>query len=102
RNSWHFGRSGPRTASPQDSIYSMLDAARTGNIAAYLASYTGPMRASLQEAVHESSDAAFSKYLRNSSAAIKGVAVGDPQMTGDREASVRVEYVYQERNETQT
>jgi hypothetical protein len=30
------------------------------------------------------------------------VAVGEPQNTGEGEASVRVEYVYQDRNEVQT
>jgi len=34
--------------------------------------------------------------------AIKGVAISDPQQTGDNAASVRVEYVYEERNEAQT
>jgi hypothetical protein len=103
RSGWRFGSAAPKAPPiPQDAIYGMLDAARAGNVAAYLASYTGPMRASLQESVRETTDAAFSGYLRDSNTAIKGIAVGEPQMTSDREATVRVEYVYQDRNEAQT
>jgi hypothetical protein len=102
KSGWRFGRTqSTPPASPQDAIYGMLDAARSGNVAAYLASYTGPMAASLQESVRETTEPAFSQYLRDSNSAIKGVAVSEPQITGDREASARVEYVYQDRNEVQ-
>lgn len=102
KGGWRLGRSGSnQPSSPQDAIYGMLDAARSGNVAAYLARYTGPMLASLQQSVRETTEAAFSGYLRDSNSAIKGVAVSEPQVTGDREASVRVEYVYQDRNEVQ-
>ena len=86
--------------SPQDAVYAMLDASRNGNVAAYLAAYTGPMQQSLRASGGKDSE--LSKYLRDSSAALKGVAVGEPQAVSDRESSVRVEYVYQDRNETQT
>ena len=103
KQGWRWGSSAPKEPpSPQDAIYAMLDAARAGNVAAYLASYSGAMQASLQQSVRESGEAAFAKYLRDSNAAIKGVAVSDPQPSSDTEASVRVEYVYQERNEAQT
>src|ERR1022692_3352547 len=102
KNGWRLGRPGSNPpSSPQDAIYGMLDAARSGNVADYLASYTGPMLASLQESVRETTEAAFSGYLRDSNSAIKGVAVIDPQITSDREATARVEYVYQDRNEVQ-
>jgi hypothetical protein len=101
KTGWRFGRSGANPpSSPQDAIYGMLDAARTGNVSAYLASYTGAMLSFLQESVRETTEAAFSGYLRDSNTAIKGVAVSDPQIN-DREATARVEYVYQDRNEVQ-
>ena len=101
KTGWRFLRSGVNPpSSPQDAIYGMLDAARSGNVSAYLASYTGPMLASLRESVRETTEAAFSGYLRDSNSAIKGVAVSDPQIN-DREATARVEYVYQDRNEVQ-
>ena len=88
-------------ASPADPIYAMLDAARQGDTAAYLACYTGAMRAALDASVHESGAAAFERYLRDSNNAIKGVAVTEPDRMSGREARVRVEYVYQDRNEIQ-
>jgi hypothetical protein len=101
KTGWRCGRSGANApSSPQDAIYGMLDASRSGNVSAYLASYTGPMLASLRESVRETTEAAFSGYLRNSNSAIKGVAVSDPQIN-DREATAQVEYVYQDRNEVQ-
>ena len=84
---------------PQDTIYAMLDAARAGDVKKYLTNYTGQMELSLKQAISESAD--FSKYLKDSNAAIKGIAVQEPQMLSDREAKARVEYVYQDRNEAQ-
>ena len=84
---------------PQDAIYGMLDAARKGDVKKYMASYTGQMTQSLERARGESQD--FAAYLRDSNAALKGVAVMDPQQQSEREVTVRVEYVYQDRNEAQ-
>ena len=86
---------------PQDAIYGMLDAARAGDVKAYLASYTGQMSASLAESLAETTPPAFAKYLQDSNAAIKGVAISEPQTLTDREVKIRVEYVYQDRNEAQ-
>ena len=103
KDGWRMLRPAPKEPpSPQDAIYGMLAAARAGNVAAYLSSYTGALEASLQESVRESTPAAFSQYLRDSHAAIRGVAVSEPQAIGESAVSVRVEYVFQERNEAQT
>ena len=84
---------------PQDTIYGMLDAARDGDVSKYLQSYTGEMAKSLERAAAESPD--FAKYLRDSSFALKGIAVMEPLPQPSGEIQVRVEYVYQDRNETQ-
>jgi hypothetical protein len=91
----------PRDATPQEAIYAMLDAARDGEVAAYLNAHTGQMRTALDRAVAESTEAGFRKYLQDSNAPIKGVALQEPQQLTDREVKVRVEYVYQDRNEVQ-
>jgi hypothetical protein len=106
RYGWTLPKTLPAAAArfdpkPQDTIYSMHDAARAGDIQAYLASYTGAMEVSLRQALSESGEAAFAKYLRESNAAIKGIAINQPQPLTDREMKVRVEYVYQDRNEAQ-
>jgi len=84
---------------PQDAIYAMLDAARNGDVKRYMASYTEQMAKSLERAQAESQD--FAGYLRDSNAALKGIAVMDPQAQSEREVKVRVEYIYQDRNESQ-
>jgi hypothetical protein len=88
--------------SPQDAIYAMLDAARAGDVKAYLASYTGQMDAALKQSLAETTEGGFAKYLTDSNAAVKGIAISEPQPLTDREVKVRVEYVYQDRNEAQT
>ncbi len=95
-------RSAPKAdPTPQDAIYGMLDAARAGDVKAYLACYTGQMAAGLKQSLAETGEAGMAKYLQESNAAIKGVAITEPQPVTDREVKVRVEYVYQDRNEAQ-
>lgn len=85
----------PRSApGPKDTVYAMLDAARGGDTKAYLAQYTGSLAAQLRQAV-------TAAYLKSSNAEIKGIALSEPQFLSDREASVRLEYIYQDRNEVQ-
>jgi hypothetical protein len=86
---------------PQDAVYAMLDAARAGDVKTYLASYTGAMQAALRQTVLETNEPSFARYLKDSNAAIKGVAISDPEKVGDGEVRLRVEYIYQDRNEAQ-
>lgn len=86
---------------PQDAIYGMLDAARAGDVKSYLGNYTGQMSTALQQSIAETTEAKFSQYLKDSNAAIKGVAISEPQQLTDTQVKVRVEYVYQDRNEAQ-
>jgi hypothetical protein len=94
------GESPPAAA--QDAIYAMLDASRAGDVQAYLANYSGQMRSALEQSVRETGPERFSRYLKDSDSAIKGIAVSDPEPVSVREMKVRVEYVYLDRNEAQT
>ncbi|MEO7651288.1 MAG: hypothetical protein ABIZ80_12550 [Bryobacteraceae bacterium] len=87
--------------SPQDAIYGMLDAARAGDVKGYMASYSGQMETSLKQSLAETTEAAFARYLQESNASVKGIAISEPQVLTDRETKVRVEYVFQDRNEAQ-
>lgn len=91
----------PVEATPQDAIYAMLDAARDGNVRKFIGSYSGQMAQSLEQTVRESTESGFAKYLKDSNAAVKGIAITEPQVLTDREVKARVEYVYQDRNEIQ-
>ena len=86
---------------PQNTIYAMLDAARAGDTEKYLSCYTGQMLTSLQQSVNETGKEGFAKYLKDTNAPIKGVAINEPQVLTDREVKARVEFVYQDRNEVQ-
>jgi hypothetical protein len=92
----------PAAIDPQGAIYAMLDAARAGEVRTYLTAFTGQMETTLRQTLAETTELAFAKYLRESNATIKGIVVGEPQKISDREVTVRVEYVYQDRNEAQT
>lgn len=87
---------------PQTAVYQMFDDARAGNTRAFLSRYTGQMQSVLKETAAEKGAAGFRDYLRSTNAEIKGLAVFDPKPVADGEVSIRVEYVYQNRNEAQT
>jgi hypothetical protein len=98
-----FNRSSSESpaATAQDAIYAMLDASRAGDVQAYLSSYSGPMRAALEQSVRETGQERFSRYLKDSSSAVKGIAVAEPEPAGGGDLKVRLEYVYEDRNEAQ-
>lgn len=87
--------------SPQDAVYAMLDAAREGNVKAYLSYFTGQMTTLLDQSLAENGEAKFAEYLKRTNAPIKGVAINEPQKLTEREVKARVEYVYSDRNEVQ-
>ena len=89
-------------AAPRDTIFAMLEAVRTGDVRAYLRSYTGQMEANLNQILREKEADGFKKYLQTVNAELKGVALQEPRFVSADEVEVRVEYVYQDRNETQT
>ena len=91
----------PRTVTPEDVINRMLDAARAGDVTAYLACYTGHLNDLLRHSAAESPPGDFEKYLRTSNATIQGVALSPPETAADTQVRVRVEYVYRDRNEVQ-
>ena len=91
----------PAGVSPQDTVYRMMDAARDGDVRAYLGCYTGQMESTLRQIAAEKGEAALASYIRNFNASVKGVAIQNPQSMAEREVRLRVEFVYRERNEAQ-
>lgn len=86
---------------PQDAIYRMLDAAGRGDAGAYIDCYSGAMRRRLEQTRDEMTAAGFTRYLVDNNKQVKGVAIADPDMLSGSEVEVRVEFVYQDRNEAQ-
>ncbi|MCW5977963.1 MAG: DUF4878 domain-containing protein [Bryobacteraceae bacterium] len=89
-------------SSPQDVVYGMLEAARGGDVGRYLSYYSDELRTALKRAAAEASRNDFARYLRESHAPIKGIAITEPETLSADEASVRVEFVYKDRTEAQT
>ena len=85
----------------QDAVYAMFDAAKAGRVTPYLEAYAGALRSSLDQSLAEQGPDKFAAYLRQQTASVKGLALAEPQRPTDAQARVQVEYVYQDRNETQ-
>ncbi len=96
-----FPSGAKRDPAPRDTIYAMLDAARDGDVAAYIACYGGEMTRRLEQSRDEMTPEGFAKYLRDRNAEIKGIAINEPEQASDSRVRVRVEYVYEDRNEAQ-
>jgi hypothetical protein len=99
-NQWAWFSS-KQAAGPDDITYKMLDAARSGDVRAYLSFFSGPLRAELAATAKESSSDAFSKYLIRQSAALTGVTVTVLVAPNNEESKVRLEYVYRDYSEVQ-
>jgi hypothetical protein len=87
-------------ATPEDAVYAMLDAARVGNVRAYLDCFSGSLKDQLVATVRESTEGKFKSYLTTQNAAFQSIAVMVTDR-GDTQAIVRLEYVYKDRNEVQ-
>jgi hypothetical protein len=97
---WRVLRSGRASSSPEDAIYSMIDAERAGDTKAYLDTFTGSMRDQVSQVIKESTETKFASYLTRN-ASFQGVAVTVTSRPSPEEAQVRVDYVYNDRNEVQ-
>jgi hypothetical protein len=101
-SSWNWTALGlKKTAvSPEDAVYAMLDAARVGDVRAYLDCFSGSLKDQLVATVRESTEGKFKSYLTTQNAAFQSIAVMVTDR-GDTQAIVRLEYVYKDRNEVQ-
>jgi len=93
-------RSSAQSQDPQATVYAMLDAARSGEVARYLDHFAAPAIDEFRQQIRESGESAFAKYLREANARIEGIAVTEPEIAGNA-AVIRVEYVYSDRTVTQ-
>jgi hypothetical protein len=83
-------------------VHRLLDAARAGDVAAYLDGFAPPLRPRLERTVAEGGRDAFAAGLKAAATARRGRAVFDPVADGPDAALVAVEFVYEDRNERQT
>ena len=91
-----------KAAEPRDTIYRMLDAAAEGDVVAYIDCYAGDTAQQLAQSRDEMTAEGFAKYLVDRNREVKGIAINEPEETSEDAVKVRVEYVYEDRNEAQT
>jgi hypothetical protein len=96
-----LSRSRATPATPEDTVYGMLDAARAGDTSVYVDTFSGPLQQQIQQAVRESGKRQFSTYLSGQSASFQSVALSVTDQPSDAEARLRIEYIYLNRNEVQ-
>ncbi len=92
------------TPRPQEQIlWTMIDAARAGDVSAYLDCFAGDLRARLQKTVEEMGQVKFADYLKRMSSEPKGltVRVSEIETISASEVKVPLEYVFADRNELQ-
>lgn len=99
-SNWWVVQFGRASSSPEDAIYSMIDAERAGDARGYVDAFTGSMRNELLQVIKESSESKFGSYLTRN-ATFQGVAVTVIDRSSATDAQLRVEYVYGDRNEVQ-
>jgi hypothetical protein len=92
---------GFNAAHPESTIWLMSDAARTGDVEAYLNCFDGELRRNLEKTGAEMGWQQFSLYLKRLNEGITGIAVSDLKLTGEAGANLRVEFVYRGKNEAQ-
>jgi hypothetical protein len=92
---------GFNAAAPESVIWRMSDAARTGDVEAYLSCFDGELRRNLEKVVAEMGGSQFSGYLKRLNEEVTGIAVSDLELTGEAGANLRVEFVYRGKNEAQ-
>ncbi len=85
-------------------IESLLELAKRGDVAAYLASFEGPLHARLARLADERGRVAFAADLRSTAEARKSHALFDPEADGETEDSARIvlESTFADRIERQT
>jgi hypothetical protein len=87
---------------PEDLIWRMSDAAREGDVKAYLDCFDGDLRQRLTKTAADMGEAQFSQYLKRLNEEITGIALSDLEQKEARSASLRVEFVSRGRSESQT
>ncbi len=92
----------PAVNPAEEAVRALIRSGDEGDVAGYLESFSGPIRARLEREVAARGREAFADDLRRAAGARKGHAVFAAEPDGDDSARVAVETVYPDRNERQT
>lgn len=87
----------PSLDSPEKCLDQMFQAMRAGDVANYLSCFSGELREQLDVTVRQQGIPNFSKYLKDTSAPIRGRTVFEPEYATSDRARVKVDRVYEAR-----
>jgi hypothetical protein len=95
------GESAPEKGSPGGCIRAMLRYSRDGVVKDYLDCFTGELRQELEQARDQAGAKEFANLLRGRAEPVRGVAVSDETAVDDVTTRLKVEWVFEDRNEIQ-
>jgi hypothetical protein len=96
---WQLGKR--VVATPEGVVWRMSDATREGDVQTYLDCFSGALKQNLQKTADDMGESEFSRYLKERSDEVTGIAVSDLEQANEQTASLKVEFVFRGRNETQ-
>lgn len=84
---------------PEQCLETMFQAMKSGNVPEYLACFTGELREQLQRTARDQPSEAFSDYLKQTAAPIKGraIQIDKTQQSADGWVRIVVDRVYEQR-----
>ncbi len=88
-------------STPEDVVWRMSDAAREGDVEAYLDCFSGALKQNLQKTATDMGEAQFRQYLKTLNHEVTGIAVSDLEQVNEQTATLKVEFVFRGKNEAQ-
>src|SRR5262245_34008834 len=88
-------------ATPEDVVWRMSDATGEGDVQAYLDCFGGALKQNLQKTADDMGESQFSRYLKELSDEVTGIAVSDLELANEQTATLKVEFVFRGRNQAQ-
>lgn len=95
------GSVGKRQRMPEDVVLKMFDAMERGDMAAYLSLLAEDARARAELMLSEAGEREFKRQLKSMHEGIKGIAVSKLEQLSDDEVVLKVELVFESKNEVQ-
>ena len=88
-------------ASPAGCVRAMAQYSSEGRAREYLDCFTGQLRTELEQTASQMKPEDFANLLRSRSAVVRGIAISDQAQTDENTARLKVEWVFEDRNEVQ-
>ena len=92
---------GPVAEGPEAAVWSVFDASKNGDVRTYLSCFTDDLERTLRKTAEMMTEPKFADYLKQTNRAVKGFVVSDINQPRADEATLKVELVYQDKNEVQ-